>query len=133
MPEDCDVPRDYMSHPSDHRGTAEHYQGHGEPPYYPPGAPPEPLALSPSGGGTFPRAHLSQQPYDSCEECLSSGPGGHPSAGKMHRIPPNLLDQFEKQLPFHPDGFHTLQYQRTASAEQRSESPSRIRHLVHSV
>ena len=53
----------------------------------------------------------------------------------MHRIPPNLMDQFEKQVPFHPDGFHTLQYQRTASGgtEQRSESPSRIRHLVNSV
>lgn len=53
----------------------------------------------------------------------------------MHRIPPNLIDQFEKQMPFHPDGFHTLQYQRSASggAEQRSESPSRIRHLVNSV
>ncbi|KAI1901833.1 hypothetical protein AGOR_G00038460 [Albula goreensis] len=127
MPEDGDVPRDYMPHPPDH------YQGHGEHPYYPPGAPPEPLALPSSGGGTFPRVHPSQQPYDSCEECLSSGPGGHPSSGKMHRIPPNLLDQFEKQLPFHPDGFHTLQYQRTASGEQRSESPSRIRHLVHSV
>uniref|UniRef100_A0A1A8HK31 Discs, largehomolog-associated protein 3 n=1 Tax=Nothobranchius korthausae TaxID=1143690 RepID=A0A1A8HK31_9TELE len=53
----------------------------------------------------------------------------------MHRIPPNLMDQFEKQVPFHPDGFHTLQYQRTASrgTEPRSESPSRIRHLVNSV
>lgn len=53
----------------------------------------------------------------------------------MHRIPPNLMDQFEKQVPFHPDGFHTLQYQRSVSggAEQRSESPSRIRHLVNSV
>ncbi|XP_035283736.1 disks large-associated protein 3 [Anguilla anguilla] len=133
MPEDCEVPRDYMPRPPDHRGAAEHYQGHGEHPYYPPGAPPEPLALPPSGGGTFPRAHPSQQAYDSCEECLSSGQGGHPPGGKAHRIPPNLLDQFEKQLPFHPDGFHTLQYQRTASGEQRSESPSRIRHLVHSV
>uniref|UniRef100_A0A665TC31 Discs, large (Drosophila) homolog-associated protein 3 n=1 Tax=Echeneis naucrates TaxID=173247 RepID=A0A665TC31_ECHNA len=87
-----------------------------------------------SHSGTFPRSHPSQHPalqsFDSCEECLSSGHGG-----KMHRIPPNLMDQFEKQVPFHPDGFHTLQYQRTASggAEQRSESPSRIRHLVNSV
>ncbi|KAG7457668.1 hypothetical protein MATL_G00229710 [Megalops atlanticus] len=126
MPEDCDMPREYMPHPADH------YQGHGEHSYYPPGAPPDPLPLPASGGGTFPRAHPSQ-PYDSCEECLSSGPAGHPPGGKMHRIPPSLLDQFEKQLPFHPDGFHTLQYQRTASGEQRSESPSRIRHLVHSV
>ncbi|CAL1584473.1 unnamed protein product [Knipowitschia caucasica] len=118
----------------------DHYQGHGDGHYY--GA--EALALerhhshshshSHSGGGTFPRAHPSQhtpmQSFDSCEECLSSGHGG-----KMHRIPPNLMDQFEKQVPFHPDGFHTLQYQRSVSggAEQRSESPSRIRHLVNSV
>ncbi|KAG5857337.1 hypothetical protein ANANG_G00018380 [Anguilla anguilla] len=51
----------------------------------------------------------------------------------MNRIPANLLDQFEKQLPLHRDGFHTLQYQRTSTTEQRSESPGRIRHLVHSV
>ncbi|KAI2652808.1 Disks large-associated protein 3 [Labeo rohita] len=128
MPEDCDTARDYMHHP-------DHYQGHNDHPYYPPGGPPEPSAMVPSGGGTFPRSHPSQpQPYDStCEECLSSAGHGHGHGGKMHRIPPNLLDQFEKQLPFHPDGFHTLQYQRTASGEQRSESPSRIRHLVNSV
>uniref|UniRef100_A0A3B4TEG3 Discs, large (Drosophila) homolog-associated protein 3 n=1 Tax=Seriola dumerili TaxID=41447 RepID=A0A3B4TEG3_SERDU len=129
-PEDCDGPgRDY-------------YQGHSDGHYYPPGGPAEALALerhhshshSHSHSGTFPRSHPSQHPalqsFDSCEECLSSGHGG-----KMHRIPPNLMDQFEKQVPFHPDGFHTLQYQHTASggAEQRSESPSRIRHLVNSV
>ncbi|XP_066506617.1 disks large-associated protein 2 [Hoplias malabaricus] len=55
----------------------------------------------------------------------------------MNRIPANLLDQFEKQLPIHRDGFHTLQYQRTSTttttSEQRNESPGRIRHLVHSV
>nr|XP_013998691.1 unnamed protein product [Salmo salar] len=108
----------------------EHYDGAGHP-YYPPGGPPEHRFLSShSGGGTFPRSHLNHHPaphqYDSCEECLSTV-GGH--VAKMHS-----LDQFEKQLPFPPDGFHTLQYQRSASgAEQRSESPSRIRHLVHSV
>uniref|UniRef100_A0AAR2KLK4 Discs, large (Drosophila) homolog-associated protein 2b n=1 Tax=Pygocentrus nattereri TaxID=42514 RepID=A0AAR2KLK4_PYGNA len=71
---------------------------------------------------TFPRMHYSTQYYD--------------SATKSNRIPANLLDQFEKQLPLHRDGFHTLQYQRTsttATSEQRSESPGRIRHLVHSV
>ncbi|CAN9503811.1 unnamed protein product [Ophioblennius macclurei] len=130
-PDDCDGPgRDY-------------YHGHSDGHYYPAGGPAEALALerhhshshshSHSGGGTFPRSHPSQHPplqsFDSCEECLS----GH--GGNRHRIPPNLMDQFEKQVPFHPDGFHTLQYQRTASggAEQRSESPSRIRHLVNSV
>ncbi|KAK2836441.1 hypothetical protein Q7C36_014310 [Tachysurus vachellii] len=124
-PEDFEAARDYLRH-------ADH-------PYYPPGGPPEPLALPPSGGGTFPRSHSTQQqPFDSCEECMSSAGHGHVHGHghghpKMHRIPPNLLDQFEKQLPLHPDGFHTLQYQRSASGEQRSESPSRIRHLVNSV
>lgn len=131
-PDDCDGPgRDY-------------YHGHSDGHFYPGGGPVEALALerhhsrshshSHSGGGTFPRSHPNQHPplqsFDSCEECLSSGHGG-----KMHRMPSNMMDQFEKQVPFHHDGFHTLQYQRTASggAEQRSESPSRIRHLVNSV
>ncbi|XP_071222470.1 disks large-associated protein 2 isoform X2 [Salvelinus alpinus] len=65
------------------------------------------------------------------DECGSS----HGGSGKMNRIPANLLDQFEKQLPLHRDGFHTLQYQRasTTTTEHRNESPGRIRHLVHSV
>uniref|UniRef100_A0A3B3TIL8 Discs, large (Drosophila) homolog-associated protein 3 n=1 Tax=Poecilia latipinna TaxID=48699 RepID=A0A3B3TIL8_9TELE len=134
-PDDCDGP------------GREYYHGRSDGHYYS-GGPTDALALerhhshshshahshSHSHSGTFPRSHPSQHPalqsFDSCEECLSSGHGG-----KMHRIPPNLMDQFEKQVPFHPDGFHTLQYQRTASggAEHRSESPSRIRHLVNSV
>lgn len=120
MPEDSDATRDYLRH-TDH-------------PYFPPGGPPEPLAPPPSGGGTFPRSHAPQQQSYDCEECLSSAGHGHGYGHpKMHRIPPNLLDQFEKQLPMHPDGFHTLQYQQSTSSEQRSESPSRIRHLVNSV
>ncbi|XP_030642175.1 disks large-associated protein 2 [Chanos chanos] len=80
---------------------------------------------------TFPRMHYSSHHDGSRDDCSTS----HRS-GKMNRIPPNLLDQFEKQLPIHRDGFHTLQYQRTsttATSEQRNESPGRIRHLVHSV
>ncbi|XP_063042198.1 disks large-associated protein 3 [Engraulis encrasicolus] len=116
--------------PEPHYHHPEHH-----PPYYPPGGPPggpdqPPLALPapPSGGGgggTFPRAHPPQPAaYDPCEQCLGHG-------GKMQRVPAGLLDHFEK--PFQPDGFHTLQYQRSASGGSRSESPSRIRHLVHSV
>uniref|UniRef100_A0AAY4DRF0 Discs, large (Drosophila) homolog-associated protein 3 n=1 Tax=Denticeps clupeoides TaxID=299321 RepID=A0AAY4DRF0_9TELE len=127
---DCDGP-----------GREFHYhQGHADHHYYPPGGPPEPLALPapPSsggggGGGTFPRSHHSQHTYDSCEECLTHRPG---SGVKGQRGPAALLDQFERQLPLHSDGFHTLQYQRSASGGEqpaRSESPSRIRHLVHSV
>uniref|UniRef100_A0A3B5QZP0 DLG associated protein 2 n=1 Tax=Xiphophorus maculatus TaxID=8083 RepID=A0A3B5QZP0_XIPMA len=78
---------------------------------------------------TFPRMH-----YDSRDDGGSSSHGG---SGKMNRIPANLLDQFEKQMPLHRDGFHTLQYQRTSTTttttEHRNESPGRIRHLVHSV
>uniref|UniRef100_A0A3Q3F9K3 Discs, large (Drosophila) homolog-associated protein 2b n=1 Tax=Labrus bergylta TaxID=56723 RepID=A0A3Q3F9K3_9LABR len=76
---------------------------------------------------TFPRMHYSSQYYDSAtrDDC---------AAITSNRLPANLLDQFEKQLPLHRDGFHTLQYQRTSTTtEQRSESPGRIRHLVHSV
>lgn len=77
---------------------------------------------------TFPRMHYSSH-YDTRDDCAVAHAGA-----KINRIPANLLDQFEKQLPLHRDGFHTLQYQRTsAAAEQRSESPGRIRHLVHSV
>uniref|UniRef100_A0A673L4Z2 Disks large-associated protein 2-like n=1 Tax=Sinocyclocheilus rhinocerous TaxID=307959 RepID=A0A673L4Z2_9TELE len=83
---------------------------------------------------TFPRMHYSSHHDGSRDDGSTSHGGG---SGKMNRIPANLLDQFEKQLPIHRDGFHTLQYQRmsatTTSSEQRNESPGRIRHLVHSV
>nr|DBA33677.1 TPA: hypothetical protein GDO54_001323 [Pyxicephalus adspersus] len=94
-----------------------------------PGVPvsmPEPRS---SSGGTYPRMHHNPQQFD-CDECMAAI--AHTSS-KINRLPPTLLDQFEKQLPLHHDGFHTLQYQRTSTTEQRSESPSRIRHLVHSV
>uniref|UniRef100_A0A3Q3WYF9 Uncharacterized protein n=1 Tax=Mola mola TaxID=94237 RepID=A0A3Q3WYF9_MOLML len=78
---------------------------------------------------TFPRMHYSSPYYDSAtrDDCAAI-------TASSNRLPANLLDQFEKQLPLHRDGFHTLQYQRTSTTtEQRSESPGRIRHLVHSV
>lgn len=93
---------------------------------------------------TFPRMHYGSALRDSSgntsggrdsrDDDRSSSHGG---SSKMNRIPANLLDQFEKQMPLHRDGFHTLQYQRTSTTttttEQRNESPGRIRHLVHSV
>lgn len=95
---------------------------------------------------TFPRMHYGSQYYDSAsrEDCATittsatsgaavSSFASHHAVSKSNRIPANLLDQFEKQLPVHREGFHTLQYQRTSASEQRSESPGRIRHLVHSV
>uniref|UniRef100_A0A673HFT0 Discs, large (Drosophila) homolog-associated protein 2b n=1 Tax=Sinocyclocheilus rhinocerous TaxID=307959 RepID=A0A673HFT0_9TELE len=85
---------------------------------------------------TFPRMHYNSQYYDPAarEDCAAISTSATSAAS--NRIPANLLDQFEKHLPLHRDGFHTLQYQRTSAApggEQRSESPGRIRHLVHSV
>ncbi|CAI9533545.1 unnamed protein product [Staurois parvus] len=78
---------------------------------------------------TFPRMHYSSH-FETRDDCAVS----HTTSSKINRIPANLLDQFEKQLPLHRDGFHTLQYQKTSTAtEQRTESPGRIRHLVHSV
>uniref|UniRef100_A0A8C1I9M2 Discs, large (Drosophila) homolog-associated protein 2b n=1 Tax=Cyprinus carpio TaxID=7962 RepID=A0A8C1I9M2_CYPCA len=85
---------------------------------------------------TFPRMHYNSQYYDPAarEDCAAITTSATSAAS--NRIPTNLLDQFEKQFPLHRDGFHTLQYQRTSAGpggEQRSESPGRIRHLVHSV
>lgn len=55
------------------------------------------------------------------------------AAAKMNRLPSNLLDQLERHLPLHRDGFSTLQFHRGRMSKQRSESPGRIRHLMHSV
>uniref|UniRef100_A0A8C4W1Z0 DLG associated protein 3 n=1 Tax=Gopherus evgoodei TaxID=1825980 RepID=A0A8C4W1Z0_9SAUR len=142
-PRDCDQPLDYIRHGQESRQP--YLLSPSEPcsldhrycPSRSAGIPAEctggPMSLteplSASSSSTFPRMHHMQQQYDSCDECMAAT---HPS-NKINRLPPNLLDQFEKQLPLHHDGFHTLQYQRASSTEQRSESPSRIRHLVHSV
>uniref|UniRef100_A0A1A8QGD9 Discs, largehomolog-associated protein 4 n=1 Tax=Nothobranchius rachovii TaxID=451742 RepID=A0A1A8QGD9_9TELE len=49
------------------------------------------------------------------------------------QTPPNLLE-FEKQLPGGRDGFSTLQFHRaTAAGKQRTDSPGRIRYMLHSV
>ncbi|XP_062057389.1 disks large-associated protein 1 isoform X2 [Lepus europaeus] len=83
----------------------------------------DPLASS-----TFPRRHYTSQ-QELKDECALVP---RTLATKANRIPANLLDQFERQLPLGRDGYHTLQYKRTA-VEHRSDSPGRIRHLVHSV
>ncbi|XP_054237599.1 disks large-associated protein 1 [Indicator indicator] len=79
---------------------------------------------------TFPRRHYSSH-HELKDECALV-PHAAATAAKANRIPANLLDQFERQLPLNRDGYHTLQYKRTA-LEQRGDSPGRIRHLVHSV
>lgn len=90
---------------------------------------------------TFPRRHYSSH-HELKEECgalvpytgptgSSKGSGG--AGGNNNRIPSNLLEQFEHQAPVRREGYHTLQYKRTAVEHQRSDSPGRIRHLVHSV
>ena len=83
----------------------------------------DPLASS-----TFPRRHYTSQ-QELKDECALVP---RTLATKANCIPANLLDQFERQLPLSRDGYHTLQYKRTA-VEHRSDSPGRIRHLVHSV
>ncbi|XP_045430203.1 disks large-associated protein 1 isoform X2 [Pipistrellus kuhlii] len=85
----------------------------------------DPLASS-----TFPRRHYTSQ-QELKDECAALVP--RTLATKANRLPPNLLDQFERQLPLGRDGYHTLQYKRTALEHRSSDSPGRIRHLVHSV
>uniref|UniRef100_A0A667YYF9 Discs, large (Drosophila) homolog-associated protein 2b n=1 Tax=Myripristis murdjan TaxID=586833 RepID=A0A667YYF9_9TELE len=78
--------------------------------------------------------HISSSTFPRMHYTAAAASSSHHAGTKSNRLPANLLDQFEKQLPLHRDGFHTLQYQRTSTTtEQRSESPGRIRHLVHSV
>ncbi|XP_076017202.1 disks large-associated protein 1-like, partial [Genypterus blacodes] len=94
---------------------------------------------------TFPRRHYSSH-HELKDECgalvpytggqMLSGKGngaGGCSGGNNNRVPSNLLEQFDRQAPVRREGYHTLQYKRTAVEHQRSDSPGRIRHLVHSV
>ncbi|KAL0977821.1 hypothetical protein UPYG_G00161670 [Umbra pygmaea] len=72
---------------------------------------------------------------------ITSGSATISGGTKTNRqVPPNLLDQLDKQLPGGPrDGFSTLQFHRSTSAalsvasKQRTDSPGRIRNLVCSV
>lgn len=90
---------------------------------------------------TFPRRHYSSH-HELKEECgavvpyigpSGSGKGNGGGGGNNNHIPSNLLEQFDRQAPVRREGYHTLQYKRTAVEHQRSDSPGRIRHLVHSV
>ncbi|KAM8946745.1 disks large-associated protein 4 isoform 6-T6 [Pelodytes ibericus] len=91
-----------------------------------------PLNNQISNSSTFPRIHFNSH-YEPPEESPPY-PTPHAPPAKINRLPASLLDQFEKQLPIHRDGFSTLQFQRGApEGKDRSESPGRIRHLVHSV
>ncbi|XP_070369416.1 disks large-associated protein 1 isoform X4 [Equus asinus] len=130
----CDSACDSLSHHSDRKpyllSPVEHHPA--DHPYYTQrnsfqaecvGPFSDPLASS-----TFPRRHYNSQ-QELKDECALVP---RTLATKANRIPANLLDQFERQLPLNRDGYHTLQYKRTA-VEHRSDSPGRIRHLVHSV
>ncbi|KAL4838719.1 hypothetical protein H8958_010291 [Nasalis larvatus] len=130
----CDSACDSLSHHSDRKpyllSRVEHHPA--DHPYYTQrnsfqaecvGPFSDPLASS-----TFPRRHYTSQ-QELKDECALVP---RTLATKANRIPANLLDQFERQLPLSRDGYHTLQYKRTA-VEHRSDSPGRIRHLVHSV
>ncbi|XP_045881072.1 disks large-associated protein 1 isoform X5 [Meles meles] len=130
----CDSACDSLSHHSDRKpyllSPVEHHPA--DHPYYTQrnsfqaecvGPFSDPLASS-----TFPRRHYTSQ-QELKDECALVP---RTLATKANRIPANLLDQFERQLPLNRDGYHTLQYKRTA-VEHRSDSPGRIRHLVHSV
>ncbi|KAM9827578.1 disks large-associated protein 1 [Neosynchiropus ocellatus] len=85
---------------------------------------------------TFPRRHYSSH-HELKEECGAvvpyTGPPGNSKVAGGAVGNNNLLEQFEHQGPVRREGYHTLQYKRTAVEHQRSDSPGRIRHLVHSV
>ncbi|XP_051556272.1 disks large-associated protein 1-like isoform X2 [Myxocyprinus asiaticus] len=131
----CDPSLDSMGHHLDHKPYLisqidnPHPTDHS---YYSQRSPYQPDCVVPYG--TFPRRHYSS-PQDSKDEtAVVPYTGGGVPANKGQRLPVAILDQFDRQLPVPRDGYHTLQYKRAAAAlEQRSDSPGRIRHLVHSV
>ncbi|XP_077458398.1 disks large-associated protein 4-like isoform X2 [Stigmatopora argus] len=109
-----------------------------------------------SNSSTFPRLHFTPQmeQLDRAQGYISGSVGAvqgnrasalstmitsgsatisSASAAKMNRLPSNILDQLERHLPLQRDGFSTLQFHRGRMSKQRSESPGRIRHLMHSV
>uniref|UniRef100_A0A096LRC8 DLG associated protein 4 n=1 Tax=Poecilia formosa TaxID=48698 RepID=A0A096LRC8_POEFO len=112
--------------------TMDHY-GTMDPHLYPsanPGSLPAdcmlPLNNQLSNSSTFPSIHYNS--YDQSD----FSPPGHMT---KNQTPPSLLD-FEKQLPGGRDGFSTLQFHRTSAAvaaKQRTDSPGRIRYMLHSV
>uniref|UniRef100_A0A673JRF9 Disks large-associated protein 1 n=1 Tax=Sinocyclocheilus rhinocerous TaxID=307959 RepID=A0A673JRF9_9TELE len=133
----CDPSFDSMGHHLDHKPYLisqidnPHPVDHS---YYSQRSPYQPDCVVPYG--TFPRRHYSSQHELKDETAVVPYTGGGVPANKgQQRIPITLLDQFDRQLPVPRDGYHTLQYKRRAAAalEQRSDSPGRIRHLVHSV
>uniref|UniRef100_A0A8V0XAE0 DLG associated protein 1 n=1 Tax=Gallus gallus TaxID=9031 RepID=A0A8V0XAE0_CHICK len=130
----CDPPCDSLSHHSDRKPyllnpVDPHPADH---PYYTQRNSFQAECMVPYNdqiaSSTFPRRHYNSH-HELKDECALVP---HGTANKTNRIPANLLDQFERQLPLNRDGYHTLQYKRTAM-EHRSDSPGRIRHLVHSV
>ncbi|XP_029907795.1 disks large-associated protein 4 isoform X2 [Myripristis murdjan] len=67
---------------------------------------------------------------------ITSGSATISHHATKNQAPPNLLEQFDKQLPGGRDGFSTLQFHRTsavAATKQRTDSPGRIRYMLHSV
>uniref|UniRef100_A0AAV2L7G3 Uncharacterized protein n=1 Tax=Knipowitschia caucasica TaxID=637954 RepID=A0AAV2L7G3_KNICA len=84
---------------------------------------------------TFPRRHYSSH-HELKDECNAMVPYTGPSKGNSagaNSNRSNAMEQFDHQGQMRREGYHTLQYKRTAIEHQRSDSPGRIRHLVHSV
>uniref|UniRef100_A0A3P8UYN2 Discs, large (Drosophila) homolog-associated protein 4b n=1 Tax=Cynoglossus semilaevis TaxID=244447 RepID=A0A3P8UYN2_CYNSE len=87
-----------------------------------------------SNSTSFPGIH-----YNSYDQSDFSPPGDSIATISHHmtknQAPPSLL-QFDKQLPTGCDGFSTLQFHRAsavASSKQSTDSPGRIRYMLHSV
>ncbi|XP_055058035.1 disks large-associated protein 1 isoform X3 [Misgurnus anguillicaudatus] len=131
----CDPSFDSMGHHLDHKPYLisqidnPHPTEHS---YYNQRSPYQPDCVVPYG--TFPRRHYNSQHELKDETAVVPYTGGGVQANKGQCVPVPLLDHYDRQLPVPRDGYHTLQYKRAAAAlEQRSDSPGRIRHLVHSV
>ncbi|XP_061076649.1 disks large-associated protein 4 isoform X2 [Conger conger] len=111
-----------------------HYNSHYEQGGFPHGTPPGGDSIGGISTGTLgPSMSMGVGAGPGRGPVITSGSATISAGSRMQRLPPNLLDQFEKQLPAHRDGFSTLQFHRSAASKQRADSPGRIRYLVHSV
>ncbi|KAM9775501.1 disks large-associated protein 1 isoform 2-T6 [Syngnathus typhle] len=86
---------------------------------------------------TFPRRHYSSH-HELKEQCggalTAAAAASEEGKNNNERLSRNPPEQSDQRASVRREGYHTLQYKRTAVVEhQRSDSPGRIRHLVHTV
>ncbi|XP_075870486.1 disks large-associated protein 4 isoform X2 [Nelusetta ayraudi] len=137
LPSDCMLPlNNQLSNSSTFPGI--HYNSYDQSDFSPPGDSIGGISTGTMGtsmsmgmGGSMGMAGLSVR-----TPMITSGSATISHHMSKNQMPASLLE-FDKQLPPGCDGFSTLQFHRTSAAAaakaQRTDSPGRIRYMLHSV